>query len=58
MRKPRHLLSIFISALFNIPRFDLVEGLGTAPQAVSLLRRLLTAEPKFPTLLRLKRGSS
>jgi hypothetical protein len=58
MQQPYHLLSIFISALFNIPRFDIVDGLGIALSAVWLLRRLLTAEPKFPTSLRLKRGSS
>jgi hypothetical protein len=46
MRQPHHLLSIFVSALFNIPRFDTVEGLGIAMPAVWLLRRLLTAEPK------------
>jgi hypothetical protein len=49
MRQPHHLVSIFVSALFNIPRFDIVEGLGIAIPAVWLLRRLLTAEPKVST---------
>jgi hypothetical protein len=58
MREPHHLLSFFISALLNIPRFDVVEGLVIAPPAVWLLCRMLTVEPKFSTSLRLQCGSS
>jgi hypothetical protein len=58
LRQPHHLLAIFVSALLNIPRFDIVEGLVIALLAVWLLRRVLTAEPKFPTALHLRCGSS